>query len=122
MKDEIFAQGLNVLGFSVVQERADPNSFGDSLVVLESPQFLVRFVSDRGQLFCNVASRHAWEDWWSLSDVLRIALGVRLASPANLSDMIAAIRKQYTGLARHLGPGYQGLSDALMAIGLSPRK
>jgi hypothetical protein len=47
-----------------------PESFGDCLIVFESPEFLVRLVRDRGQLFIDVRTLSDSSPWWSLGHLV----------------------------------------------------
>jgi len=58
------------LGFVVVYHDYAPVSFGDSLVILESPVLRVRFVRDRGQVLAAVGSAADPGKWWPVTFVL----------------------------------------------------
>jgi hypothetical protein len=57
------------LGFRIVQDEYDANSFGNSVLTLESHELRLRFIRDRGQLFGEVASPSEPDNWWNLEDV-----------------------------------------------------
>jgi hypothetical protein len=50
------AAGLIEHGYRVVEERADPEHFGDRLIVFAGQRTRVRIVRDRGQWFVDVAT------------------------------------------------------------------
>lgn len=71
-----FSDLLYEHGFRVIAETHEPQSFGDGLLILESKDFRLRFVRDRGQVFADVApSGQADDDWHQLQRVLEFLDG-----------------------------------------------
>ncbi len=58
--------------FRIVETLYHPESFGDSLVVLESSQMRIQLRRDRGQVFGEIASPHDPDSWFDLSFIERI--------------------------------------------------
>lgn len=59
---------LNAHGFFTIYEKTEPEIFGNTIIVLTSPQMRIRFVFDRGQFFCDVQARDA-SRWFAIADV-----------------------------------------------------
>jgi hypothetical protein len=57
------------------------HSFGDVRIVLASERFSLRFTSDRGQLFVDVAPPRSVDLWYDLSEVLKAAGMRSVAGP-----------------------------------------
>ena len=63
---------LKSRGFQLVNERADPEHFGDALAVFESPFLRLKFTQDRGEVFVDVAENGSENEWHQLRDVLAL--------------------------------------------------
>jgi hypothetical protein len=60
-------------GFSVQRLEENPESFGNTIMVLESRQYSLRILSDRGQVFVDVKEAgHEPERWYDLSRILTL--------------------------------------------------
>jgi hypothetical protein len=60
-------------GFSLLEEKEEPEHFGDAFAKFESTSILLRFAKDRGDLLVNVARNGSKaEHWHRLEDVLKI--------------------------------------------------
>lgn len=97
---------LEELGFRIVDERYDPQSFGNSLVTLESDSLRVRFVRDRGQVFADVASPSDPDRWWQLVYVCQLILGEFVQPGFELDDVAAFLRDNLAAVQERLGPRY----------------
>src|SRR4051812_6015247 len=62
-------------GFSVASTLHDPESFGNTQIVLVSDAFKMRFTCDRGQYFLELATLTS-SSWYALTDILYL-LGKR---------------------------------------------
>lgn len=109
IKDEIVEQLpwlLDELGFRVVEERYTPDSFGNSLVILESVAFRLRLVRDRGQIFADIAAPSNPDKWWNLEHVCEIILGHNIELHFELSVVAELLRRNFLALADYLGPKF----------------
>lgn len=66
-------------GFRVTESTETPQSFGDTRVVVTSDRLWLRFTSDRGQLFVDVAAPLLVDGWFDLSELLELE-GLRAAA------------------------------------------
>src|SRR5258707_14852756 len=57
-------------GFEVVDESYSPEAFGNAVVSLQSKDFGVRGVRDRGQIFADVGPAQTFDEWHDLKRVL----------------------------------------------------
>ena len=56
-----------------MEEREEPEHFGDAFAKFESPSILLRIAKDRGDILVNVAKNGSETDHWhKLEDVLKI--------------------------------------------------
>jgi hypothetical protein len=78
-------------GFKVVGVLETPKAFGNTELVLASDRLKLRFISDRGQTFVDVARSDA-PGWYDLSEVL-VALGLR--SAAGPWDTTGPLRREH---------------------------
>ena len=78
---------LSDLGFTVTYADWRPQSFGDSVLVLESKDLRVRFVRDRGQVWAEV---QVSEKWWPLYWVLEAIRGTVPESRFELECRLAS--------------------------------
>jgi len=91
-------------GLRIVEDDFDPKSFGNSLVVLESPCLRVRFIRDRGQVSAEVASCSDPGIWWNLEHVCELIPGQTVEINFELSAVAALLRKNFPALTDYLGP------------------
>jgi len=94
------------LNLEIVDARFEPASFGNSYVTLASPEFVVRFVRDRGSFLVDIASTQDPKTWWTLREVGELIMRREIAY---LADLMAAgnfIREHVLALKETLGPGY----------------
>jgi len=90
------------LGFRTVSDSYDPEHFGNSLAVLESDAFRLRFVRDRGLVDLQVAALSQPDDWWDFKFTCEAVFGER---PEPLLEGYGPlIRRNLAGLAEALGP------------------
>jgi hypothetical protein len=94
------------LGFVVVYHDYAPASFGDSLVILESPVLRVRFVRDRGQVLAAVGSVADPAKWWPVTFVLEAVRGKLPEPNFELAVVAASVRDNLSGLIEAMGPKY----------------
>lgn len=64
-------------GFQVMEESYSPSTFGDAVIVLQSKQFELRIIRDRGQFFIDIRSSQIIDDWHDLRRVLEFLNGSR---------------------------------------------
>jgi hypothetical protein len=100
-------------GVVVVSERVEPGVFGNSLIVLRSSDLLVRLVSDRNQLFAEVASSNRPDDWIDLPRLSEF-LPAPLEWPFALGVAAEYVRTHFSRILDALGPG-RALADAALA-------
>jgi hypothetical protein len=84
--------------------------FGNAIVVLESEDYSIRFVRDRGQVFIDLASPSDPGNWHGLGRVL-VALsgqpGEEIWSGAiDLDEGVSTIEAQHHRLVEALGPSH----------------
>lgn len=60
-------------GFAVTELKEVQQNFGDTRIVLASDRLQLRFTSDRGQLFVDIAPPQSENGWYDLSEFLKIA-------------------------------------------------
>jgi hypothetical protein len=56
--------------FSKVEDEYEPSHFGDALVTLGSVELIIRFLSDRGDIFCEVGSAMPGHKTWDIALVV----------------------------------------------------
>jgi hypothetical protein len=59
-------------GFSLLEEREEPDHFGNALAVFQSPLIRLRFIRDRGDILVDVAENGQEERWHKLENILRL--------------------------------------------------
>ncbi len=94
-------------GLRVVEDDFDPESFGNSLVVLKSSDLVVRFVRDRGQVSAEVASPFDPGTWWNLEHVCELTTGRSVEPGFDLSSVAALVWKNLPAIIEALGPRFQ---------------
>lgn len=85
---EQFAPLLRELDLAILEHSYERHFFGNSLVVLGSTSFRVRFVRDRGQVFADVAPLAQPDEWWGLEEVCRVVL---TELPVQRFDLVGAV-------------------------------
>jgi hypothetical protein len=105
---EILPGLLKDFDLHVIEDRYLPESFGNSDVTLQSPQLLVRFVRDRGQVWAEVAPVTEPTSWWPLGDVLKAIQGQLPEAPFDLTSAVRLLRDNFRELADALGPRLTG--------------
>lgn len=104
-----FAKLVERRGFRILAGGYDAESFGNALVVLESDDYSIRLVRDRGQVFVELASPIDPGNWHGLGRVLAALHGGpeedrAWSGTVNLSDVASLIEASHEALAEGLGP------------------
>jgi hypothetical protein len=90
-------------GFSLLEEKEEPEHFGDAFAKFESTSILLRIAKDRGDILVNVAKNGSeTEHWHRLEDVLKICgTGTEKRKlPEVLTNDLGSAK---SALAKHLG-------------------
>jgi hypothetical protein len=84
-------------GFSLLEEKEEPEHFGNAFAKFSSPSIFLRIAKDRGDILVNIAKNGLeTERWHKLEDVLKIcAPGIEKPKLADVSTIRIA-------LSRHL--------------------
>lgn len=93
---------FDTLGFALVEETFDQDSFGNSTAVLESRDLRLRFVRDRGQVFADIGSMVEPELWWDITLIVPL-LGSRQPEQPEVSEverLATYIRDNYQSLIK----------------------
>jgi hypothetical protein len=80
------------------------SSFGDALEVFESEEFKLRFVSDRGQPFVEIASKTEESRWLDLNLLRAVILNVTV-SHVGIEELAAFLTSNYSSVKEALSPG-----------------
>ena len=103
IRDKI-PQLLSDLEFRIVQDAYAPESFGNSVVVLDGPRFRLRLSRDRGQVLADLAPLNEPERWWNLVFLLEVIHG-RMPEPEfELVAVARRVRDNLPALVEALGP------------------
>lgn len=102
--NEKFPRLAQDLGLRFVKDEFDPDVFGNSYVILDSSDFLVRFVRDRGQNSIEVASHDEPDTWWNLEDVCAIVSDRPIESSFDLETLVHLLQGCFSSLGTYLGP------------------
>ncbi len=103
-----FAKLVERRGFRVLAGGFDERSFGNALVLLESDDYSIRLVRDRGQVFVELASPTDPGNWHGLGRVLAALQGEpeedrAWSGSVNLADAASVIEANHEALAESLG-------------------
>ena len=115
-------------GFRVIPGGYDAAAFGNSLVVLESGDYSMRIVRDRGQVFVEIASPLDPGNWYGLGKVLAVVHGntedeVQYSGPINPDDAASVIERHHAHFVERLGPEcYERTRVQLDQIGQSAKE
>jgi hypothetical protein len=108
---------LRALGFTVLQERHDPEAFGNYLIDLTTDDFTVRIVRDRSNWSIE-ASVPAWKDWIPVPMWRWIYVGGELPGAYSDFDQDAEwLLSQLNTLRADLAKDPGGLSERLQECG-----
>lgn len=99
------------LGFRTTSYSYDPASFGNSIAILDSESFRLKFVRDKGLMIVFVAPVSAPEQWWEFRFVWEFLFG-EFPEP-ELEGYGPLIRRSYRDFAEALGPSLPGTKDEL---------
>jgi hypothetical protein len=82
-------------GFSLLEEKEEPEYFGNAFAKFGSPSILLRIAKDRGDILVNIAKNGSeTERWHKLEDVLKIcATGMEKRKLAEVSTITGALSK-----------------------------
>ncbi len=73
-------------------------SFGDSLAVLASDNFRIRFIRDRGQIFIDIGSVVKPDEWFDLSLVKALIEGNLADGAEAIQDLAVFLRNNYSAV------------------------
>jgi hypothetical protein len=93
------------LGFRILEEGHDRESFGNSFVTLGSPSVYLRFIRDRGQIFGEIASHTEPNAWWDLHWISELIPGSSYPLP-ELIPVATLIRSNFSLLSEYFGSKY----------------
>jgi hypothetical protein len=103
-------------GFVIVEQPSSADSFGNAVLVVESPDLRLRFVRDRGQTFSDIGAPREENMWWDLDAV---AMGLGLAVERDLDGSpVHEIRS----VGRLLVDSFAKVCDAFSATQLEKTK
>jgi hypothetical protein len=91
-------------GFRVVEYSYDARSFGNCIVTLESETLRLRFHTDRGIGYAELASQTDPEYWFDLALLLRPILGER--PDPNFEGTALLLKQNFPALVTALGPKF----------------
>jgi hypothetical protein len=82
-------------GLSLLEEKEEPEHFGNAFAKFGSPSILLRIAKDRGDILVNIAKNGSeTERWHKLEDVLKIcAPGMEKRKLAEVSTIRSALSK-----------------------------
>jgi hypothetical protein len=91
-------------GFSLLEEKEEPEHFGNAFAKFGSPSILLRIARDRGDIFANIAKNGSESDrWHKLEDVLKIcAPGMKNRKLAEVSTIRSALSKHLEAIEHRL--------------------
>jgi hypothetical protein len=93
------------LNFQVVRDWDDPEHFDNGFVTLKSPAFYLRFIRDRGEIFAELASHAASEEWWDLHWISELLPGEDYPVP-DWHSVGRLLRSNFSLLMEWFGPKY----------------
>lgn len=102
-----FPQLLSGFGFKVIESSYYAESFGDSLVTLKSPHFLLRIIRDRGQVFADISGVADPLTWWRLEDVCALISGSKIDTKFVLSAIVNLLNHNLPALTEYMGSRYE---------------
>lgn len=88
--------------FKIVTYSYDPRSFGNCLVVLESPALRLRFVRDRSITSAELAARSEPDTWYDVGSLLSFLQGER--PDAAFEGLAVLLKQNWKALDSALGP------------------
>lgn len=100
-----FGKLMSSYGFKIVEDQHDASNFGNAVVVLDSSDFRIRLVRDRGQIFGEVASYSEPDKWYGI-DRLYEAIGLQPIpkQPVTIEDLAGALEKDLVRVEHSLQP------------------
>ncbi len=101
------------LRLRIVDDYFRPESFGNSVVTLESNALRVRFVRDRGQVWVDVGPVDNGSKWWHLTFVLEAIRGTVPAVRFEVNEAALLLRDNYLEVVEALGPNLQATKAEL---------
>lgn len=90
------------LGFSVVSYSYDPAVFGNSVAVLDSAAFRIKFIREKSEIIVMVAPASGPEQWWDLKFAWEVLFGEQ--PEPGLEGYGPLIRRGFDNLAEAFGP------------------
>ena len=102
-------------GFAVVEDQYSPESFGDSLVILESSTLRLQIIRDRGQLFTQVASKRIPEMWFNLEDLCALIAGHPISMPLDVKLLSNVLRIYLSSIVERLSGDLQETHNQIQA-------
>lgn len=111
--EERFPWLFQELGFQTTHDTFDPTAFGNSTVTMTSPDFLVRFVRDRGQYAIEVAPHSDPDDWLDMEDIREVVAGHELERSFDLKTLASRLREDYATLSDLLNTNLRDIKKKL---------
>jgi hypothetical protein len=98
--DQSFGEFLGAHHFRETFQRIDELFFGNTIIVFHSEDFLIRFVTDRGDFVIYVSPTVGPEEWCTLDFCLEL-LGYPWSSTVGLADaeIVLILSKEYLRIA-----------------------
>ena len=103
------------LGFRVVGSTFSPRRFGDSVVVLASDAFRIRFDRDKFRVGLEIAVPQEPGKWWGDVAILEAISGSLPEFEGTLEWHANFLRRNFPALVEALGPKYETTRQALDA-------
>lgn len=97
---KIFSYLFENYGFRLI-EKAESESFGNSYAVIESDDFRLQFIIDRGQSFVEISPYSEPREWFDLNIMRAYILGtdsLQIESPEELSEFLKCNYKKIKDL------------------------
>lgn len=94
-----FSSLLKNRGFKLIAEEHSDERFGNAFMDFESPEFRLRFVSDRGQVFVDIGSSTPNNKWFELRFVRSLVLGKYTLQIEQYKELALFLEQYYTTLA-----------------------
>jgi hypothetical protein len=94
-----FSALLKNKGFRIIAEDHSDERFGNAFMDVESPEFRLRFVSDRGQVFVEIGSNTPDNKWLELRVVRSLVLDRDLLQIEEYNELALFLEQHYSTLA-----------------------
>lgn len=74
-REHLFSNLIVRLGLKKVEERYEPENFGNFFVTLSAQEFWLRYINDRGILDVKISSKNEPDKWYHLSFIKNFVEG-----------------------------------------------